>query len=158
MAKNGGNKHFSASHIMLYVILLIYVIVAISGILFLRHCIDAGDMETAKVVFATLASMTTVCGSATAGFYVTKASRENVLQIKYAQSRMRLKLAKRLFKELENKTLDEKSLQLLQTLLANDQIEQMSAVPKYRTATYDVPAGVSCTNSYSNYSDEKGVG
>lgn len=151
--KNGGNKHFSASHVMLYVILLIYVVVVVSGVVLLIHCIDTEDMDTAKVVFTALASMTTICGSTTAGFYAVKASRENILQITNGRSRMRLKLAKKIFKELKGKKLDETSLQLMHTLVADENAAADVNFAKNTAPGIDIPAA-----PYGSYSDERGAG
>lgn len=138
MAK-GNKRRFTASHIMLYVILLVYISVVVSGILLLKYYTDAGDAETSKMIFATLGSMTTVCGSVTAGFYATKAGRENVLQINNHKYKMRLKLAKDIYKTCSDGKLDEKSLQLMRTLISDEGIAQEQATTTVQTPSIDIP-------------------
>lgn len=115
-------KHFTASHLMLYVILVIYVCTVFAGFVFLKDCIDRGDSASAISVYATLAGLTTICGTTTIGFYVSKAKKENEIQMSDNKYRMRLELAKDIYREFKGKSLDEKSLQFMRTLISDDSI------------------------------------
>lgn len=138
MAK-GNKRRFTASHIMLYVILGVYISVVVCGILLIKHFAEIGDAEACKMIFTALASMTAVCGSVTAGFYATKASRENVLQINNHKYKMRLKLAKDIYKTCSDGKLDEKSLQLMRTLISDDGIAQEQITTTVQTPSIDIP-------------------
>lgn len=137
MAKD-NKRRFTASHIMLYVILGVYISVVVCGILLIKHFAEIGDAETCKMIFTALASMTTVCGSVTAGFYATKASRENVLQINNHKYKMRLRLAKDIYKTCRNDQLDEKSLQLMRTLISDDNVTQEQTTVSVATPSIDI--------------------
>lgn len=152
---NNENKRFSASHIMLYVALLIYIFVVISGIVFLKYCIDAGETEIAQVIFVSLASLVTVCGSTTIGFYASKASRENILQISNGKYRMRLELAKEIYKEFKGATLDEKSMQFMRTLISD---ENVSTDSNFISNTEHSGIGVNISTSYPTNFNEDGLG
>lgn len=119
---NTNYKKITASHLMLYVILLIYICVVFSGLVFLKSCIDNADRQTAFQVYSVLASTTTVCGTATIGFYVFKAKKENEIQMSNGKYRMRLELAKEIYKEFKGQTLDANAMQFMRTLISDDNI------------------------------------
>lgn len=121
--KNSGyHKIITASHLMLYVILLIYVCTVFAGLAFLKVCIDNNDRTTAFQVYSVLASTTTVCGTATIGFYVFKAKKENEIQMSNGKYRMRLDLAKEIYKEFKGQTLDANAMQFMRTLISDDNV------------------------------------
>ena len=116
------SKKITASHLMLYIILFIYVCVVFSGLAFLKVCLDNADRQTAFQVYSVLASTTTVCGTATIGFYVFKAKKENEIQISNGKYRMRLDLAKEIYREFKGQTLDGNAMQFMRTLISDDAV------------------------------------
>ena len=151
---NNKNKRLTASHIMLYVALVIYIAVIISGIVLCKHCADVGDIESARYIYTAVASASTLCGSAVFGFYATKASRENVLQISNGKYRMRLDLAKDIYKEFKGATLDEKSMQFMRTLISDENVTMES------TSVVANPTGieVNLPMSSDNFNNDEGLG
>ena len=128
---NNKNKRLTASHIMLYVALVIYIAVIVSGIVLLRQCAAEDNMEAAKYIYTAIASASTVCGSAVVGFYAAKATRENVLQISNGKYRMRLDLAKEIYKEFKGKSLDEQALQLMRVLISDENVQADTTVGSF---------------------------
>ena len=159
MSKDKGKKRFTASHIMLYVILLVYISVVTVGLVTMVKCIEADDKETARIIFVALASMTTVCGTSTAGFYASKAGRENILQISMAKYKMRLKLAKDIFKEFKGERLDEKSLQFMRTLISDENVTQEN--PGMDISENNSMSGLSINvngSDFGGFSNDEGLG
>ena len=151
---NNKNKRFTASHIMLYVALVIYIAVIVSGIVLCKCCVDIGDIASARYIYTAVASASTLCGSAVVGFYATKASRENVLQISNGKYRMRLDLAKDIYKEFKGATLDEKSMQFMRTLISDENVTMES------TSVVANPTGieVNLPMSSDNFNNDEGLG
>ena len=116
------SKKITASHLMLYVILFIYICVVFSGLVFLKVCLDKEDRQTAFQLYSVLASTTTVCGTATIGFYVFKAKKENEIQMSNGKYRMRLELAKEIYREFKGQTLDGNAMQFMRTLISDDAV------------------------------------
>ncbi len=116
MAKNKGAKK-TASHFMLYLILGIYFAVAVLGIVFVIVCAAHGDNESALQSLISLFGYTAVCGSSTIIVYTGKASKENQHKLENDKYRIRLDMAKQVFKETAGGTLDERSIALLRSLL-----------------------------------------
>ena len=147
-------KKITASHVMLYVALFIYIAVILTGIIFLKHCADVGDMESAKTTFVSLISGSAVCGSTVWGFYSNKAAKENVLQISNAKYRMRLDLAKDIYKEFQGATLDEKSVQFMRTLISDENVtvDTSNYIPN------NIPAEINVDNTSISFNDNSSEG
>ena len=96
--------------------------VVFSGLVFLKVCLEDTDRQTAFQVYSVLASTTTVCGTATIGFYVFKAKKENEIQMSNGKYRMRLELAKEIYREFKGQTLDANAMQFMRTLISDDNV------------------------------------
>lgn len=121
------SKSFTASHIMLYIILGVYIIVAIAGLICLGVCIVDKNYECGAQTFVSLVSYAGICGSSTIWAYVNKAAKENEIKLSNDKYRMRLEIAKDIFKEYGN-TLDDKSIDLLRKLMSDKDINEIPPV------------------------------
>lgn len=101
------------SHIMVFIILMIYVLVALVGIVVL---IISRDSNERTQVMIGLFGYTGACGATTITVYTIKATKENQIKISNDIYRMKLELAKEIYKEVSNKQLDDKSIALLNLL------------------------------------------
>lgn len=131
MAKKKTNKKpdeqkksaITASHLMLYIILGVYITVALAGIVFIGMCIGTSYYESGAQALIGLFSFSGICGSSVTIAYTTKATKENEIKIANDKYRMRLEIAKEIFKEYGN-TLDDKSVDLLRKLMSDDGINE----------------------------------
>ena len=152
-------KSFTASHIMLYIILGVYIIVALTGIAFVGLCVANGSYESGAQGLITVGSIIGACSCTVVGFYTTKASRENEIKLSNDKYRMRLEIAKDIFKEYGN-TLDDKSIDLLRKLMSDKDINEMPPVkeqkgqaqPDWQTNVDIMPTDILGNNS------EEGLG
>lgn len=115
----GDVRRVTASHLLLYVILAIYVIVTITGILFLKQCIETDRYDFATNTFVALCSFCGSCSVTSVGFYCNKAKKENELQIANAKYKARFELAQKIFSANGN-SLDKESISLLQQLMSDE--------------------------------------
>lgn len=168
MAKKKVNKKtdeqkksaITASHLMLYIILGVYIIVALSGLILIGLCISNQQYEYIAQVFISEISMVSGCSGVAVGFYANKAKRENELQISNAKYKMRLDLAKEIYNS-NGVTLDDKSIQLLRMIISDKdiQIDEEIKVPQA-----DYPNAVSGADvagvitGYNNNGMDEGVG
>ena len=121
------SKSFTASHIMLYIILGVYIAVSLAGLVFMGICIGTEKYEYIAQVFISEVSMVTGCSGVCVGFYATKATKENEIKLSNDKYRMRLEIAKDIFKEYGN-TLDDKSIDLLRKLMSDKDISGIPPV------------------------------
>ena len=167
--KEDTKVKLSASHYMLYVILCVYIIVAIAGLICLGVCIADKNYECGAQTFVSLVSYAGICGSSTIWAYVNKAAKENEIKLSNDKYRMRLELAKEIFKEYGN-SLDDKSVDLLRKLMSDKDVSELA--PTVNTSDWqskmpqvDYPNVVSgrdavgvITGYNSNGIDSEGVG
>ena len=106
---------------MLYVILGVYIVVAIAGLICLGVCIADKNYECGAQTFVSLVSYAGICGSSTIWAYVNKASKENEIKLSNDKYRMRLEIAKEIFAEYGT-SLDDKSVDLLRKLMSDKDI------------------------------------
>lgn len=104
----------STSHIMVFVILIAYIVVIIVGIVFPLVVLTEDSSKITALV--SLFSYAGICGTTTITVYSIKASKENQIKISNDIYRMKLNLAKEIYKEVSNKNLDDKSILLLNLL------------------------------------------
>lgn len=116
------SKSFTASHIMLYIILGVYITVALAGLILMGLCVSNQHYEYIAQVFISEISMVSGCSGVSVGFYANKAKRENELQISNAKYKMRLELAKEIYNS-NGVTLDDKSIQLLRMIISDKDIQ-----------------------------------
>lgn len=155
---NTNHKKITASHLMLYVILLIYICVVFSGLVFLKYCLDNADRQTAFQVYSVLASTTTVCGTATIGFYVFKAKKENEIQMSNGKYRMRLELAKEIYREFKGQTLDANAMQFMRTLISDDNVH-FENNDEVIDNSWQIPnSSFDITNQIRNNDNDDGIG
>lgn len=121
------SKSFTASHIMLYIILGVYIIVALASIAFVGLCVANGNYESGAQGLITVGSIIGACSCTAVGFYSTKATKENEIKLSNDKYRMRLEIAKDIFKEYGN-TLDDKSIDLLRKLMSDKDISEIPPV------------------------------
>lgn len=133
---------------MLFCILLMYVIVGISSLLFIQKCIELEMFDNATQMTYALCSYSAICGSSTIVVYAAKASKENNLKIANDRFRMKIELAKEIYRNIQNGKLDDKSIALIAILTEEDKDKTVSDVLSNLNAT--IPE----YNSYSNHNDE----
>ena len=148
-------KRFTASHIMLYIVLAIYVIVSICGILFVDRCMKEERYEYSAQVLIALFSYIGVTVGSGFGFYCTKAKEENKLQIANAKYKMRFELAQKIFKENGN-TLDDNSINLLRKLMSDEGVSDTISDNSSPT-TFSMPSG-DVTSFIKQNDSEEGLG
>ena len=113
-------KKLTASHKMLFVALIIYILIALVGIYSVLTCISDKQYETATSIIIALFSYATICGSSIFVVYSNKASKENVLEISVHKCEARLNLAKTIYKDIALGKVDEKSISLVKILIQGD--------------------------------------
>lgn len=119
-------KSFTASHIMLYIILGIYIIVSLICIFFMGACIVSDRYEsTAQAFVIPTVSLVGTCSCTVVGFYTSKAAKENEIKLSNDKYRMRLEIAKEIFKEYGN-SLDDRSVDLLRKLMSDKDISELT--------------------------------
>ena len=111
----------TASHLMLYIILLIYVLVVIYGIIFTTACIFSGEYSSGAQAMIALFSYAAVCGSSTIVVYTNQAAKENEIKIANNKYKMKIELAKEVYKAMAAKDLDDKSLLIIKMLSDDDE-------------------------------------
>lgn len=116
-------KKLTASHLLLYIVLVIYVMVAVTGIVFIKKCVGIENYECASSVYIALCTFCGTCSSISVGFYCNKAKKENEIQIANAKYKMRFELAEKIFKAKGN-TLDKESVELLRRLMSDEDISE----------------------------------
>lgn len=147
----------TASHIMLYVILAVYILVAIAGIVFIGMCIGANYYESGAQGLITVGTIIGACSCTAVGFYSTKATKENEIKLSNDKYRMRLEIAKDIFKEYGN-TLDDKSIDLLRKLMSDKDISEIPPIQEQSDWQSKMPrVEITTLNNNGNEIDE-GVG
>ena len=153
--KEDTKVKLSASHYMLYVILGVYIIVAIAGLICLGVCIADKNYECGAQTFVSLVSYAGICGSSTIWAYVNKASKENEIKLSNDKYRMRLELAKEIFREYGN-SLDDRSVDLLQKLMSDKDIGELVQTANISDWQSKMPQAE--ITLLKNTSDDEGVG
>ncbi len=116
--------HLTASHRMLYIILVVYVLVALVGILFTGACIINEKYETGAQGLIIVGSIIGTCSCTVVGLYSKKAAKENEMKILNDKYCMKLVLIERIFKE-RGASLDDKSIDILHKLLKDDDVKTL---------------------------------
>lgn len=143
----------SASHIMLYIVLIVYIVVALAGIAFVGLCVANGYYDAGASGLITVGSIIGACSCTVVGFYSTKAAKENEIKLSNEKYRMRLELAKEIFKEYGT-SLDDKSIDILQRLMSDKDIQEIPAtVPETKWQAPQVDLQFDSIGS-----DEEGLG
>lgn len=155
-------KKATASHRMLYVILIIYVLVALIGILFIGICMINGQYETGAQGLIIVGSIVGACSCTISGFYSKKATKENEIKISNDKYCMKLVLIERIFKE-RGASLDDKSIDVLRKLLKDDDDLKMSLETQSLSSISGghidglVQADLPSTLKYGNYVSGNGI-
>lgn len=118
-------KPLTASHKMLFTILIIYVLIAALGIFSVYKCIEDKYYEGATTIIIALFSYAAICGSSTIVVYARKAEKENVLEIIFSKYKLKIKLAKQIYKDIAEGHIDKKSVDLFKSLMEEDKEEEL---------------------------------
>ena len=148
----------TASHLMLYIILGVYITVALAGIVFIGMCIGTSYYESGAQALIGLFSFSGICGSSVTIAYTTKATKENEIKISNDKYRMRLEIAKEIFAEYGT-SLDDKSVDLLRKLMSDEGINEIA--PAMANTNNNLVSGFdigTVTTIDSNRIDSEGVG
>lgn len=121
--QDDNKKVISASHWMLYIILGIYVAVSLMCLVFMAVCTYTGNYENVGQILVPCVSLIGACSCTVVGFYTSKAAKENEIKLSNDKYRMRLEIAKEIFKEYGN-TLDDKSVDLLRKLMSDKDVNE----------------------------------
>lgn len=106
----------TTSHIMLYIILGVYILVIFCGLWLTGTCARAEDYASASTIMIALFSYSAVCGTSTIVMYVNKAAKENEIKLNMAKYKMKLELAKEIYNSILTHNLDSQSIMLLKNL------------------------------------------
>jgi hypothetical protein len=106
----------TTSHIMLYIILGVYILVVFCGLGLTGACAQAEDYASASTIMIALFSYSAVCGTSTIVMYVNKAAKENEIKLNMAKYKMKLELAKEIYNSILTHNLDSQSIMLLKNL------------------------------------------
>ena len=112
---------------MLYVVLVVYVMVVIIGLLHVILCSLSGCYEAGAQGLIIVGTLIGTCSCTITGFYSAKAAKENEIKLSNDKYRMRLEIAKEIFKEYGN-SLDDRSVDLLRKLMSDKDISEIPLV------------------------------
>lgn len=110
----------SASHLVLYGALLLYILTGIFGIVLACIMLYTYPEYTVQIVIA-LFSFVGVCGTASIGFYSTKAKDEHKQDADNRKYEKRLTMAKEIFVLLNNEKLSPIAINLLKDLISDSE-------------------------------------
>lgn len=146
-------KSFTASHIMLYIILGIYIIVSLMCIFFMGACIVSDRYESTALI--PTVSLVGTCSCTVVGFYTSKAAKENEIKLSNDKYRMRLEIAKEIFKEYGN-SLDDRSVDLLRKLMSDKDISELA--PTVNPSDWQSKMPQAEITPLGNIGNDEGVG
>lgn len=150
-------KSFTASHIMLYIILSVYIVVVLAGIIFVGVCVADGNYESGAQGLITVGSIIGACSCTAVGFYSTKATKENEIKLSNDKYRMRLEIAKDIFKEYGN-TLDDKSIDLLRKLMSDKDVSEIPYIQEHGRTDWQSNMPQVEIAPLNNIGNDEGVG
>ncbi len=149
----------TASHLMLYIVLGIYIVVSLMCVIFMGVCIASDRYEgVAQTLVIPTVSLVGTCSCTVVGFYTSKASKENEIKLSNDKYRMRLEIAKEIFAEYGT-SLDDKSVDLLRKLMSDEGINEIA--PTMTNTNNNLVSGFdigTVTTIDSNRIDSEGVG
>ena len=125
MKRQSNNKTllpFSASHLILYVVLILYLTVTIFGINWVGYCFELGLYDTAAQIIIALFSFTGICGSISIGFYSDKAKAENTKRADEEKYNKRLQLSLEICDYLRNNEITVESVNVLKTMISDSDV------------------------------------
>ena len=125
MKKQSNNKTllpFSASHLILYVVLILYFAVTAFGINWVCYCFELGLYEIAAQIIIALFSFTGICGSISIGFYSDKAKAENTKRADEEKYNKRLQLSLEICDYLRNNEITVESVNVLKTMISDSDV------------------------------------
>ena len=151
-------KSFTASHIMLYIVLGVYIVVALTGIIFVGACVVNGNYESGAQGLITVGSIIGACSCTAVGFYSTKAAKENEIKLSNDKYRMRLEITKDIFKEYGN-TLDDRSIDLFRKLASDKDTSEIPPMQEqYHTDDWQSKMPKVEITPLNNIENDEGVG
>lgn len=112
----------SASHLILYVVLIVYFAVAAMGAMWTWHCFNNELYEIGAQLAIALFSFTGICGSAAIGFYSNKAKAENTSRAEELKYDKRLQLSLEICKYLDNHEVTVESVNVLKSMISDSDI------------------------------------
>ena len=125
MKRQSNNKTllpFSASHLILYVVLILYFTVTIFGINWVNYCFELDLYDTAAQIIIALFSFTGICGSISIGFYSDKAKAENTKKADEEKYNKRLQLSLEICDYLRNNEITVESVNVLKTMISDSDV------------------------------------
>lgn len=120
--ENKRGLPFSASHLVLYVALIIFFVVAVFGICWVNQCFDLQLYDTAAQVIIALFSFVGICGSISIGFYSDKAKAENTKRADEEKYNKRLQLSLEICDYLRNNEITVESVNVLKTMISDSDV------------------------------------
>ena len=108
---------FSASHLMLYVVLMVYIGVAICGVWAIIHLINGEFLDYAIQIIIGLFSYVGATASIAVSFYSWKAKAENEIAAQNRKYDGRFELAKEVYTDLHSGRIDKDSVVLLRAII-----------------------------------------
>lgn len=108
---------FSASHLMLYVVLAVYIGVAVCGAWAAFHLINGEFYDYAIQIMIGLFSYVGATASIAVSFYSWKAKAENEIAAQNRKYDGRFELAKEVYSDLHNGRIDKDSVVLLRAII-----------------------------------------
>lgn len=117
--KNRWKPPISASHLMLYISLSIYIIIALGALSIAVYCVIGGYYDYCIQMFIGLFSYCGATGAAVVGFYSTKAAKENEAAANERKYQKRLDMAREIYQNIEDDKLNGDSVTLLQGLITD---------------------------------------
>lgn len=115
----------SASHLTLYIILLVYIATAIFGMIIAYNFIIEYPDYTVQIIIG-LFSFVGVCGTSTIAFYCNKAKAENEMSSANRKYEMRLNLAMQVVKEINAGKLSADGITLAKALISDNETSVLS--------------------------------
>lgn len=113
---------FSASHLVLYVALIVFFVVAFCGIHWVNHCFNLQLYDTAAQVIIALFSFVGICGSISIGFYSDKAKAENTKRADEEKYNKRLQLSLKICDYLRTNEITLESVNVLKTMISDSDV------------------------------------
>ena len=113
---------FSASHLVLYIALIVFFTVAFCGIGWINHCFELELYDTTAQLIIALFSFVGICGSISIGFYSDKAKAENTKRADEEKYNKRLQLSLQICDYLRNNEITVESVNVLKAMISDSEV------------------------------------
>lgn len=142
MKKNKTKKlPLSASHLILYIVLLVYFAVVGCGVYWITLCFNLQLFDIGAQLIIALFSLTGICGSVGIGFYSEKAKAENTKRADEEKYNKRLQLSLEICDYLRNNEITIESVNVLKAMISDSEttISTGGGVTVVEETKYTVP-------------------